>query len=117
MENKTMKEKGKSIKNWCSETAEKVGTRARLIAEWIHDNPVAAVTIATAAASCANKGYKAYKLYDENKRRNRMFYDPRAHRWSEAKRNLRWYENDEVDARYNNGESYHKILGDMRLLK
>lgn len=86
-------------------------------ANWCVENPLLAATILGSAASLGNKTYKAMKLHDENVRRRRTFYDPRKGRYSETRRDLRAYELDEIDARYDAGESYSHILMDMGLLK
>lgn len=49
--------------------------------------------------------------------RDKSFYDPRRGHYVYTKRKLNGYELEELDRRYKSGESYSKILSDMRLLK
>lgn len=106
-----------SIKKGAAKAAKDIKKAGGEVITWVKDHPIESATIATATCGTVSKGYKLYKAYDENKRRKRMFYDPRTHRWSEARRDLKWYENNAIDDRYASGESYHHILGDMGLLK
>lgn len=105
------------IKNWFHDTKKKVTDTAKSAANWVAENPVTTAIIVGCVSSMASKGYRTYKIHDENVRRERSFYDNREGRYSRAKRNLKHYELDEIETRYHNGESYHHILMDMDLLK
>ena len=106
-----------TIKAKFKEVKDSAVNGAKATLNWCVENPLLAVTILGSAASLGNKTYKAMKLHDENIRRRRTFYDPRKGRYSEVRRDLRGYELDEIDARYDAGESYNHILMDMGLLK
>lgn len=106
-----------SIKDKFLDLKDKVEFKAREIACWVCDHPVLALAMIGAVGSVTDKSYRIYKNHREDVRRRRTFYDPRKGRYSESRRNLRPYELDEIDARYEAGESYNHILLDMGLLK
>lgn len=105
------------VGNGIKETGKKIGDGLRATGQWIKDNPLTAMTIAGCAASASTKAYKSYRLHADEVKRRRTFYDPRRGRYSEAKRDLRPWELDEIDSRYSAGESYSHILMDMNLLR
>ena len=105
------------FKVWLSNAKKKVMDAATKTVKWVKENPIAAATIAGAVASSASKGYRAYQIYEEKVARNRRFYDPRTGKYTTSRRNLRGWELDEIEERYNNGESYNSILRDLGLRK
>ena len=117
-----MSEKIKSVypggfKERLKDAKDQVVDGVKSAANWCVEHPLLAISIAGGLASCGDKTYKAVKIHNENVRRRRTFYDPRKGRYTEARRDLRAYELDEIDARYDSGESYTHILMDMGLLK
>ena len=57
------------------------------------------------------------KLHEDKVHRERDFYDPRVGKTTRASRKLKSYELNEIERRYNRGESYQSILFDMGLWK
>lgn len=49
--------------------------------------------------------------------RNRRFYDRRTDRWCYANKHLNKKEQNIIESRYQDGETYRSILNDMGLLK
>lgn len=113
-EKKSMKSK---LGDLVTNAKTKVADTGKAALKWVGEHPLEATTLAGVAASLGSKGFKAYKIHTEEKHRERTFYDPRKGRYSTARRNLRNYEIDEIETRYDDGESYHHILMDMGLLK
>lgn len=105
------------FKIWLSNAKKKVVDAATKTVKWVKENPIAAATIAGAVASSASKGYRAYRLHEEKVARDRRFYDPRTGKYTTSRRNLKGWELDEIEERYNNGESYNSILRDLGLRK
>lgn len=93
--------------------AKKVGDAAIGVVNWTKENPFAAAMLAAAGAKIISTGARSYSLHAEGLRRERDFYDPRTGRHTITKRNLRPWESEEVDFRYDNGESYVSIFRDM----
>lgn len=117
MSEKTMSVKMAKIKAKAKEAKDSVVDGVKAVGDWCAENPFLTMAIVGGLASFSSKTYKTVKLHNENVRRRRTFYDPRKGRYSEARRDLRGYELDEIDARYDAGESYNHILMDMGLLK
>lgn len=105
------------IKEGFKKAGEKTANGFKAAGQWVSENPMTAMVIAGSIASASTKTYKTIKLHNEDVKRRRTFYDPRKGRYSEARRDLRPWELDEIDARYDHGESYNHILMDMNLLK
>ena len=104
-------------KVWLKNTWNKVKDKAARAGNWILEHPIEAATLGGVAASIVSKGTKAYCTHAETVRRNRDFYDPRTGRHVYAKRNLKGWEEELIDERYNNGESYVSIFRDLNLMK
>ena len=112
MEEKTISTK---IKERFSEMKDKIIDNGKKIGNWVIENPIAAATIIGCASSCVSKGYKFARLHEDKVHRARDFYDPRTGKTTRSKRNPKGWELDEIEFRYNNGESYNHILADMNL--
>ena len=85
--------------------------------KWVNDNKEFAMFLAAVAVKLGKSGAKSYLAYSENVRKRRRFYDPRTGKYSYIRRDLTSYEQNVVDLRYANGESYWMIFYDMGLLK
>lgn len=94
-----------------------VGTKVHNTVEWAKEHPVEVASIIGASATVVSKGYKWSKLHEEKLHRERDFYDARVGKYTRANRKLKGWERDEIEMRYNAGESYNRILGDMGLRK
>lgn len=86
-------------------------------AKWANENKELAMFLAAVAVKLGKNGAKAYVAYSENVRKRRRFYDPRTGKYSYIRRDLTSYEQNVVDLRYANGETYWMIFYDMGLLK
>ena len=117
MENKTVNLKEFKVKAWLSEKYQKAKTAVTGVIHWIEENPVAASVIAMFGTQVVRTYRKGVIEANAEKRRRRRFYDRRQDRWMEARRDLTKSEEEEIEIRYKNGESYRAILDDMRLLK
>ena len=106
-----------SIKAKAKETKDRFVNGVKDLGTWCVEHPLALITVAGVAMSIGDKTYKMAKLRSEDVRRKRTFYDPRKGRYTQARRDLTAYELEELDARYDRGESYNHILLDMGLLK
>ena len=114
MSEKTMSVKTAKIKAKIKEAKDSVVDGVKAVGDWCAENPFLTMAIVGSLASFSSK---TIKLHDEHVRRRRTFYDKRKGKYSEARRDLRADEIDELYARYDEGESYHHILRDMGLLK
>lgn len=113
-ENLTFTEKV-SLK-WCN-FKNAVGTKVHNACNWVADHPVETSAILGVTATTVSKAYKFAKLHEEKTHRDLDFYDPRNGRYTRAKRKPKNWELDEIEYRYNRGESYNEILRDMNLRK
>ena len=104
-------------KIWLKQTWEKTKMKAVQAGNWVIENPIAAVTILGTCATLVGKAGRIYTTHAEDVRRRRDFYDPRTGKHTNIKRDLKGWEAEEVDERYNNGESYVKIFRSMNLMK
>ena len=96
---------------------ERAKEKLRGLGRWIAEHPMETLAIAGGAAGVVKKTSNMYCAHREDVRRRRDFWDPRTGRHSIVKRDLKRWEEEEVDERYTNGESYVKIFRDMNLLK
>lgn len=99
------------------ETKNKVENGLYGIAKFCMENPITATLMLGVTSSAIKHGAKAYRDHNEMIRRRRDFFDPRTGRHCFSKRDLDANEQNYVDARYENGDTYVKILSDMGLLK
>ena len=104
-------------KIWLKQKWERAKEKGRAIGRWCAEHPLEAITIVGSIAGVTKKASNAYCAHREDVRRRRDFWDPRTGRHSYVRRDLKAWEEEEVDERYNNGESYVKIFRDMNLLK
>ena len=86
-------------------------------AYWAADNKEIVIATGTLLLGGARLAYKQHNQNREDRIRERRFYDPRKGRYSEARRNLSKKELNQIERRYDSGESYRSILDDMGLLK
>lgn len=107
------------VKECASNAVSSVKKTAKSATDWVSENPVTSVAIALTLKSSTSKLYRAYKSHQNEVHRNRIFYDPRRGRYVEARRDLRSWELDEIEARYarDKNESYYHILRDMDLIR
>lgn len=105
------------VKAKTEEIKSKAIDKGRKTADWVISHPVESLALMGAVTSAVSKGYKCAKLYEDKVHRERDFYDPRCGKTTRAKRKLKPWEYDEVEFRYESGESYNSILRDMGLRK
>lgn len=99
------------------EAKRKAKETALKAAYWAADNKELVIGAGTLLLGGARLAYKQHAQNREDRIRERRFYDPRKGRYSEARRNLSKKELNQIEKRYDNGESYRSILDDMGLLK
>ena len=117
MEQKTVEWNKIKYKVWAKNEWEKAKAAAKNAVNWTFEHPMEAVALVGAAAGLTNKVGKIYCTRKEVVRRKRDFYDTRTGRHVYAKRNLKPWEEELVDERFKNGESYVSIFRDMNLMK
>ena len=117
MENKVPRWNDIKRKIWIQNTWNKIKLGAKSTWDWVLEHPMETIAIAGGVAGVTKKACGAYKTHAEDVRRRRDFYDPRTGRHSYVRRDLKGWEEELIDERYNNGESYVSILRDMNLMK
>lgn len=117
MAEKKMTTKELEAKIWISNKIEKAKDGLARLGRWAMENPLDAITIGTVVGGGVWKGHRMMNDHKEEVKRQRSFYDRRRGYYVYAKRNLKPYERAQIDARYDNGESYNQILMDMNLIK
>ena len=104
-------------KIWLEQKIARGKERMKAVGNWVLEHPMEALAIAGSTGVTVRKVSNMYCAHREDVRRRRDFWDPRTGRHSNIKRDLKPWESEEVDERYQNGESYVKIFRDMKLLK
>lgn len=117
MEDKTVRWDSIKRKIWFQQKVARIKDGAKRFGNWVIENPIAAMTLAGMTAGIVNKASRAYCTHAEDVRRRRDFYDTRTGRHAHIRRDLKAWEQEEVDERFQQGESYVKIFRDMNILK
>lgn len=91
--------------------------KAEAVVDWMMAHPAETLVAATLVAGVIKKTTSVTRARLENRRRSLDIYDPRTgvHCW--LKRSLTPTEKLIIDERYRRGESYTKILYELKLLK
>ena len=87
------------------------------VVEWGREHPAEVAGIVTGASVLAKSVSKHSHEMQEQRHRDREFFDHRTGKWCETKRKLTAREQVEAEARHQAGETWTQIFADMRLLK
>lgn len=85
--------------------------------EYVDEHREVVLPLVIGGLAVAKKAAATHATYKEEKDRRTRFWDPRTGRYTYSKRILKDREEQEVETRYRNGESYREILSDMGLTK
>lgn len=84
---------------------------------WVVKNRTLAIFLFSSILTLVKNGCKIYRIKKEEEWRYRRFYDRRTDRWSYARRRPNKRQEEIIERRYRDGETYRSILDDMGLLK
>ena len=87
------------------------------VVNFMKENPLVAVALIGLAKSLLTNSSRLISQYHDRERHDRGFFDRRKGKWSYAKKTPNRYQLEEIEWRYNNGESYRSILDDLGILK
>lgn len=105
------------VSKWASEVWDKFTTVAAKFIAWCVANKELAFVIFSSLVTAWKYTVKVIKLKKEEEWRNRRFYDRRTDRWCYAKKKLNRRQENIIEERYRDGETYREILDSMGLLK
>lgn len=84
---------------------------------WCVKNKELAIFLLSALVTIVKHTTKIVKMRKEDEWRNRRFYDRRTDRWCYARKHLSRRQQNIIEERYRDGETYRSILDSMGLLK
>lgn len=84
---------------------------------WVYRNWDLALILIAATVGIIREALKYRRVKMEDEFRNRRFYDRKTDRWCYANRHLTKRQEDIIETRHLDGETYRSILDDMGLLK
>lgn len=112
-----MKQKFEELKGWAAKKWDRFTDWLAKAAVWCVQNWQIVLALLSAATGILKYALKVKKGKDEEEFRNRRFYDRRTDRWCYANRHLNKKQQNIIEERYLDGESYRSILDSMGLLK
>ena len=112
-----MKEKWEEFKRKAADLWDRFQDKLAKALVWCIQNWQVTLTLLSASCGILKHILKIRKGKQEEEYKNRRFYDRRTDRWCYAKRHLNKKQQNIIEERYLDGESYRAILDSMGLLK
>lgn len=112
-----MEKKFKELKGWAAKKWDQFTDWLAKAAVWCVQNWQVVLALLSAAGGVLKFALKVRKNKADEEYKNRRFYDRRTDRWCYANRHLSRKQQDMIERRYLDGETYRSILSDMGLLK
>lgn len=114
---KKLKEYWMKVKKFAAKTWDKATDVLAKVLVWCLQNWQVTLALLGALGGLLKQVSKLKKARDEEEYRNRRFYDRRTDRWCYANKHLSKKQQNIIEERYLDGESYRSILDSMDLLK
>ena len=106
------------VKKWAADAWDKFTTLLAKAIAWCVENKELTLMLGSSLIGAVKYTAKVIRTKREDEDwRNRRFYDRRTDRWCYAKKHLNRKQENIIERRYRDGETYREILDSMGLLK